>query len=291
MRDPRESEAKEIYSAARKIVGRIKGLKDLDEAVEDMFQLEPARGYMVAQGSSIYAVVEAFRDLNNIYHEFQDGLPTTLTVPRRSLPQFDPVLIRLRAQLNLLILPRMLELPAQMRPKKSEGPIDFLRRVSADAIARKDYLLAARARAAEELTLSGTGPTQSSNTGDQARFFAAANNKEAVGDFPAAVSYYESCLTIGTDLIPPKVIGDRLTAIKLAHPEEFQKGLQLYQSPKRPAFHAAIFTPGTLEIFPKAKVITPSPAPTKGTVWFANPFSTATPAPTPSPSPSPSSSR
>ena len=265
MRDPLESEEVEIAKAAKEIVGRVKSLEDLNDAMAELEKLKPPRGYGASRGEpSIYAILEAFAPLNNIYRDFKAGLPAPVRVPERQERGFEEPLRRLRAELLTLLLPRTLELPEQIHANPGEGPLDFLRRIGAEAAAKNNYLLAARARAAEETIMGSGGSSDLPGARDQAAFFVRGNNQEAAGQFAFAVASYQAALATGSDLVPAKVIGERLSAIKGGHPAEFEDGSELFLSPPSPSYKAFNYTqmaPNPLEIFPKLQTPTPFPPP------------------------------
>jgi hypothetical protein len=151
---------------------------------------------------------------------------------------YDNGIIVLRGELAKVLLPRALNLPAGAKPKESETADTFLNRIVTEAVARQDYVLAARARSVQ-FSLMHTA--ENINQGDRARqealdTFITAHNQEAAGQFTLAVASYEKALTKGNDLVPPKVIGERLDAIKRQHPKEFEQGFNDFVAPNNPFF-------------------------------------------------------
>ncbi|MGA3170261.1 MAG: hypothetical protein ABSE62_04540 [Chthoniobacteraceae bacterium] len=177
--------------------------------------------------------------------------------PKRDANLLRIQLIPLRAALVNMAFPRYLGLPPGSAVRAGEAPYDFLKRVETDAIAKNDYLLAARARDAERLLFSGDDMSSAEARGyeilasrlrygppgalwgnepmtddtRQAQLFVTAHDKDVAGMYSLAVEDYERALDSGSNLVPPEVVGARLTAIKSQHPDDYQRGLQLFLSP------------------------------------------------------------
>ena len=230
--------------STRTIVFDIKKLDELKgviQAFENLQQKPEFSGY----NEAISNILQTLEPLNRSYEELKAGLATNIEIPSRDLEKstLQNEVVPLRAELILLALPRYLGLPPKTVPKPGEGPYDFLSRITADAIARKDYLLASRARETQRLLLEGTRKDPNANS--QAELFVTANNQEVAGQYSLAVLSYEKALASGTDLVPPKIIGDRLAAIKADHPQEFQQGLDLYLTPPAARYPAGnMYPPG-----------------------------------------------
>jgi hypothetical protein len=290
VRDPIDWEEFDITKAAKEIAGRIKGLDDLNGAVAELEKLKPTRGAQSARYEpSIYAILEAFAPLNNAYNDFKAGLPVPLIVAERKERGFEEVLTRLRAELFVRILPRVLELSPDIYAKPGEGPLPFLRRIAAEAAVKNDYLLVARARVAEEIIQGSAGATEISGERQQAAFFVRAFRQEQAGQFAQAVGSYQAALATGAEVIPAKVIGDRLGVIKAKHPNDYAKGSDpsFAESQNQPrTFNYAVFAPNTLEIYPKLAKPTPFPPPPNRMVVplpppMAIPRNTSPPSPSP----------
>ena len=218
----------------------------------------------------IDAALKALRPLNDAYVQWKSGLAVKLDIP---LGQFEAgdlqtSLIPLRAQLITLALPRVLGLPPRIKANPGEGAYDFLKRTEVDAIAKGDFLLAARARDTGRQLLEakpsderpqpgmpnfyrrmapqfgpfGDDTPPVSNDSEAADLYQIAHNQDIAGQYAHAVNFYEQALAVGSDLVPPKVIGDRLAAIKSEHPDDFKNGLDTYLSP--PWLHYPGLPPG-----------------------------------------------
>ena len=171
--------------------------------------------------------------LSNAYQEFMAGLPTRLDVMMPDDARYDQyiaITAPVRAQLIKLMLPRYLGLPAGFTAKPEEGTQEFLQRIISDALAKKDFVLAAHAREAQLLLRDGRNARTAENS--QSSLFITARNQETAGQYSLAVTSYQRALAAGTDIVPAKLIGEHLARIKAEHPQEFQKGLDEYITPR-----------------------------------------------------------
>ena len=221
----------------------IKKLEELDGVVKAFEKLQSKPEFRSYQ-SSINKTLETMAPLNRAYKELKAGLATNIQIPSRNLESslLENEIVSLRAELILLALPRYLELPPKTMPKPGEGPYDFLSRITAEAISRNDYLLAARAHETQRMLREGTAPSPEEKS--QAALFMTAHNQEAAKQFALAVASYEKALACGTNLVPPKAIGERLEAIKAEHPQEFQQGYDLFLMPPVPRYGPSGYPPG-----------------------------------------------
>ncbi|PYI94363.1 MAG: hypothetical protein DME97_02590 [Verrucomicrobia bacterium] len=184
---------------------------DLIPAIEKMTALFNTPNQVKGEErTALQHFIGAMTSLSNAYAEFKAGLTTKLEIvasdPSRP-DKFGPVLAPIRAQVLKLVLPRYLGLPPALAPKPDEGVQEFLDRVKMPEI----------------------------NRPSQAALYVTAHNQEIAGQYDLAVASYQRALASGTDLIPPKVIGDRLARIKAEHPTEFAAGLEAFLTPRMPA--------------------------------------------------------
>lgn len=64
--------------------------------------------------------------------------------------------------------------------------------------------------------------------------FSAGLNQERAKQYAMAVISFQGALKTGSQLLPAEIIGDHLEAIKAAHPQEFEQGMQLALNPPTP---------------------------------------------------------
>ena len=231
------------------VAGIVAGIKTLDTLTPALDVLDKInRDDKDPRHAHAEAAMRSLSPLDQVYRDFRAGQSTRIELPPTSLPTpgtsyrgdrseavsetlsraIQDTLLALRAQMLALALPRYLDLPPETKAKPGEGPIDFLDRVRAESLKAADYLGAARADEARTLLRTGD---RAAGESSQASQFISANRLDAARQFALAVAGYEHALASGTDLIPAKVIGDRLDAIKAEHPQEFQQGFELYLSP------------------------------------------------------------
>lgn len=225
--------------ALKELLDRIKTLDDISAALETLNTWSREDRGLPGE---IQLAITTLALLDRTYREFKAGLSTDVEgflTETRSCANY---LMPLRAQLLVLILPRYLGLSEDWKAKSDEGVHAFLDRIVADAITKRNHVLAARARAIQySLKYGGQREMQ----GTQAAVFIAAHNQEEARQYALAVASYQKALAMGTDLVPPKVIGERLAAILKEHPAEYQEGMQQFLAPpsqrsfnpRRPPLH------------------------------------------------------
>ncbi len=222
--DPAPSQEPATRPAIRKVLDRIKTLDDMSLAYDTLKAMQSDGHRQVGE---LQEAIAALTPLELAYREFKAGSSTNLEnllTEARMLPNY---VIPVRNQLLALILPRYLGLPEDLKPGPDEGVHAFLDRIVADAIAKRNYVLAARAR--EFQYAMKYNPRETG--GSQAATFIAGHNQEEAGQYTLAVASYQKALAMGTDVVPPKVIGERLAAIQKEHPAEYQEGVQLFLAP------------------------------------------------------------
>jgi hypothetical protein len=213
------------------IISRIKTPDDLAGALLELRKVDPDSQAWRGDGRPL---IEALSTLNDAYREFNAGMATQIeavTPNINNYPRLPNPVPAVRSQILTLVLPRYLGLPPEVKAKPGEGPRDFLKRISAEAAARGDYQLAAKADDTEAYLRYGDRAHASDS---QASLFVTAQNQEAAGQFALAVDSYEKALALPFRIVPPKVIGERLAEIKAKHPQEFDHGMEFYRSPVTP---------------------------------------------------------
>ena len=288
-------------TAGPSVVEIVAGIKTLDELAPGLDALDKiSREEKEPRHAHAAAALTALSPLDQVYRDFRAGQSTRVELPSISLPtpgtsyyggghsgEVNEALSRaiqdaqlaLRRQLLVLSLPRYLDLPPETRAKPGEGPIDFLDRIRAESLKAGDYLGAARADETRAILRTGN---QTASESSQASQFITANRLEAARQYSLAVASYERALASGTELVPAKVIGDRLDAIKAEHPQEFQQGMDLYLSPPRPDYP---FYPPGMTRRPGVPPYGRSPNSPPETPALSIPAATATPAASASPTP------
>lgn len=216
------------------IMAKTKTLGDMAAAIKALRKLqnEPQRtdnfnGYLIS------ATLGALSGMEKTYREFLAGFPTGIVAPGQgNEANAAPEIVPLKAQLLMLVLPRFLNLPADMHPKPGEAVQPFLERIIVEARNRGDGALVARTREAQNLLVRGSAST-TGISGDAAALaeYNAGRNREAAGEWMLAVMSYENALKIGSDAVPAKAIGERLAAIRAAHPKDYEMGVEHMLNP------------------------------------------------------------
>jgi hypothetical protein len=228
-----EDAAKAQAAKFVEIMDRVKTPADLSPAMTELRTLyRNGNSYPFIEGSRL---VDAVGDLEQSYRDLQAGLPTqiTLLVPDLRGESIRNPVPQIRAQLLLLALPRYLGLPEEAKALAGENPSAFLKRIETEAGAKGDYRLAARA-ADTEVLLRQPDSNRGVNNDSQASLFVAGQNQEEAGQIELAVVSYLKALAIPLQIVPPKVIGERLTALKTKIPERYTEGMSLYLTPPNP---------------------------------------------------------
>ncbi|MGI8604683.1 MAG: hypothetical protein ACR2OZ_17060 [Verrucomicrobiales bacterium] len=224
--------------AAEEILSRTQTLDELGTAIKALRKAESdARTY----GSSVErfsALISTLQQMERTYCEFQAGLSVSLEIGSGNYGSGGEFAVadvaRLKRQLLLLVLPRYIGAPAGTTPKAGENVQQFLERAVAEARERGDMAVATRGREATRLLQRGSAYGSTDTAGLTA--FVSGQNQEIAGQHMLAVISYQNALKSGSDLVPSKLIGDRLAAIKAEHPKEFEQGMEMVLNPPAPRY-------------------------------------------------------
>jgi hypothetical protein len=253
------------------IVSKANSLDRVPEAIKELRAIQSRRP--PSPGSDgLTGTLNALISIDRTYREFQAGLPTKLDGPAMGPQDLASAAVTpLKAQLLLLVLPRYLNAPPDLNPRPSETVQGYLQRVIDEARARTDGGLLSRARDAQKLL---TGSYQTTNEPQGMALIAAAKNQEAAGQYAFAVASYQNALRNGADAVPAKWIGEKLTALKQAHPTEYEEGIRLFLAPPaRPEFFGS-FPRGPMGSEPMTNSL---PVPGAAVVSKPSPTVSATP--------------
>ena len=228
------------------IVAKIKDLDGVAEAIQELRKMQTrSSGYTA---SEVAAAVNALVSIERTYREFKAGLPTKIeATPTQTPDRTSAAIMPLRVQLLLLVLPRYLNAPADLVPKSHETVQDYLKRVMDEARARADSALMTRARDVQRFFMSGFN---SFSTDMGTALMTAAKNQETAGQYMLAVISYQNALRNGGEAVPAKLIGEKLAALKAAHPQEYDEAMKNLLAPSRydyPPFPRTAPTPVPIE--------------------------------------------
>ena len=178
------------------------------------------------QSQALSNLVNGLDAVCKAYLAFKEGVATTLPPTYWQTGDANSIVTRLRAELLLLVLPRILGVEQTDPPKNGETVEDYLMRMRAAAIGRRDFELLSRTiSAAREISSSIAGPGQSLIGQDYTSFlyWREGQNAERAKRFFEAALAYRRALSSATSAVPVEFIGQRLDAIEKEHPDEFRQ--------------------------------------------------------------------
>jgi hypothetical protein len=108
-------------------------------------------------------------------------------------------------------------------PKLGETVAGYLNRMVEEGKARGDAHLIIQARSVQRWLATGSYMSSADSPG--VSLFAAGQNQEAAGQYLLAIVSYQNALKSGDDAVPAKQIGERLAALKSAHPQEYDQAI------------------------------------------------------------------
>ena len=216
------------------IVAKTKNLDGIPAAIDELKNLQPpGNTSSYSDANPLGATINGLFMLDRVYKQYQAGLPPQIEPNGLRLPSAaSSKVVFLQAQLFLLIVPRHLGVPSDLMPKPDETFAAYLARVADEAKQRGDLPLMAKVRDVQRWL--NWGYTQSGTEGLGMNHFSAGQNQEAAGQSMLAVLSYQSALKMGGDTVPAKLIGERLAALKAAHPEEFEQAIKYFLNPPPP---------------------------------------------------------
>jgi hypothetical protein len=253
--------------AIEAVLAKIKSLDDIQAALGELRQLR-SESSNYERNEEVNAVLSALMPLDRTYQEFKAGLATSLELNNNfgnPLSVGNATLARLKADLMLLMIPRYVGAPAGTQAKPGEDVVQFLTRLGDEAKASGNVATVLRVR--ETLRLVQRGNTYSSGDISGMSSFISAQNQETAKQPMLAVISYQAALKSGSDLVPAKLIGERLEAIKAEFPKEYEAGMERVLNPPQRTVDQPGFPrmPGGMPMPPEkerapALLIPPAPA-------------------------------
>ena len=219
----RSLEEKDRAEADNFVVPILKNVHLLEDLPNALTQLKSRPAYKSQTLSSLVSGLEA---VCKAYVAFKEGVATTLPPTYWQTGDTNPVVTRLRAELLLQVLPRILGVEQTDPPKANETVETYLMRMRATAIAHRDFELLSRTiSTAREITSSIVGPGWSLIAQDYTSFvyWREGQNAERAKRFFEAALAYRRALSSATPAVPIEFIGQRLDAIEKEHPDEFRQ--------------------------------------------------------------------
>lgn len=222
----------------------VTGIQSLDEIQEKLVAL---RALMDQEGSGTVAheYINALSAIERKYREYQMGVPVPVELNSFSshhLPDEGIVkLTQLKGELLKRVLPRYVGAPEGTEARQDETVIAFLERLEKEAKERGDGATGYRTREARRILSRGSSFGSQDINGLNA--YVSGQNQEAAGQFELAVLSYQQSLKSGSDLVPAKLIGERLAGIQKNHPEAYAKGVERFLAPPAASPYGQRFDP------------------------------------------------
>jgi hypothetical protein len=219
----RSLEEKDKGQADSFVTSTLQSIGSLGDLPSAMTRLKAHPAY---QSLVVSNAVNGLEAICKSYVAFKAGVATTLPPTYWQTGAQNLIATRLRAELLLLVLPRILKTEQSDPPKNNETVETYLLRMRAKAIAQRDFELLSRTiSAAKEISASTAGPGQSLIGQDDMCFLAwqEGQNWERGNHFFEATLAYRRALNSATPAIPVEFITERLDAIEKEHPDEFRR--------------------------------------------------------------------
>jgi len=226
-----EPEKPSPVEAVENILAGTKSLADIENSLRQLRQLRESRNDFNRM-EVVNSLVQALQPIDKTYQDYKAGLAANIEISQNyggGTEVGNEVISHLKMELMLLMLPRYVGAPEDTHAKPGEDVQQFLDRLAMDAKNRGDISVAIRAREARRILQRGSSFTGNDTAGLSALI--SGQNQEAAGQFMLAVVSYQTSLKSGSDLVPAKVIGERLAAIQSAHPKEFEAGMERFLNP------------------------------------------------------------
>lgn len=232
--DPRDGDPIKMEHDMGDALREVKTLDDLEPALKK-FDSIMARS-QGAWPTRYVGTFEALRALYRNYKDLKDGLATNISVSSATtLSAYENAesLAAIRHQLIIYAIPRLLNLkPEETNP--NENALTIIQRILAKYKADQDW---ENLRKIIDLA-SALGLTTIADSADSQtlRAFMAGQNQDRAKQYAFAVASYLAALKTGSQLISAELIGARLERIKMEHPEEYQRGVEITLTPPQPAY-------------------------------------------------------
>jgi hypothetical protein len=259
----------QVDSYAAPILQSIHSLDDLPNALTQL----RSGTHPPYQSQALSNLVQGLDAVCKAYLAFKEGVATTLPPTYWQTGDTNQIVTRLRAEMLLKVLPRIIGVEQTDGPKPGETVEVYLMRMRAAAIAHRDFELLGRTiSAAREISASIAGPGQSLIGQDYTSFLfwrEGQNDERAKRFFEAALAYRRA-LSSATPTVPVEFIGERLDAIEKEHLDEFGRATDVIRR-----YYDREITPRSSRTSSGLTIPAVSPSPTP----LRNPSPTASPTP------------
>ena len=225
-RSATQQAARELPTDAIKtILAKAATLDAIPAAQDALDRLQPRTNPVDDSNNPYAATTNELAAIYRAYQCYKAGLPCKLSFKPQNEDAFTSTL-PLRIQLVRLVIPQILGIEPNSKPDPNESIQKYLNRTMAAACQSGDGHLIGRVQELQD-ALEGN-QTGSATSLAFLNTLQAARNQEAAGQFTPAVISYEATLASGGNLAPTEAIGARLDAVKKDHPQDYDKGMQLF---------------------------------------------------------------
>lgn len=236
----------------------VMGIRSLDEIGAAIAKLQEGRRSYDSNTAS--NVISALSGIEQNYRDFKEGLPASVQLNNQSgnfsSPEIGGRIAELRSQFLKLVIPRYVGIADAVVAKDGESVVDFIDRLREEAKAAGNPSLALRLKDVERMLGRGSNYSSQDTTGVNA--YTAGGNQEKAKQYELAVISYQQALKSGSDLVPAETIGQRLEAIKAAHPAAYAAGIERFLNPPMSRFEPPM-PPGRGQ-GPSPTIVIPPPA-------------------------------
>jgi len=215
-----------------KLLEEIPTLDDMREGIRKMSKRKTGGSRGFEYGSEQQEIFTTLKRIDTTYRDFLAGMPVRAETFQQSNDPSEatalPAIVKLRADLLRLTLPRMLELPADTLLKENENIDNFMTRATHEAVRRDDIAAAIRIRDMRQYIFR-TSSQADKDSEALSGYYSARQQIEAKQWMPAVISLHET-LKSGCSFIPAAKVGELLEAIRKEHPEDYKQGMDEFLS-------------------------------------------------------------
>lgn len=159
-----------------------------------------------------------------IYEDFKAGTASFQAFAYASPGQGSESVNNIRNLLIKYAVKQVLSGPSGVDPGTDETVAAYLQRVIEKARTAADWPVLLKA--VEATSSLGLSTVASSSDSLALRYFVSAQDYEKAQLFAKAASAYSSAFKPGSTILPAEAVAQKLDALKKAHPDEFEKGVQ-----------------------------------------------------------------
>jgi hypothetical protein len=214
------------------ILDKVKTVEDVEGALNQLLHFSNPSQEPLWDWSEL-ATLDKARD------DALAGLPVTLDLKQAIYgPVWGGTVSRIVAMELLVLLPHYFGTQESDPPKANETVSAYLDRLGATANTSGNLAVLQRVIGVQVALAdsSGNNPRGMREFMDGpapkgTQYFSAGLSQEASEQYVPAVISYEKALKEPDHFLPVKIVGERLAAIKAAHPDEFEMGLTIFLTP------------------------------------------------------------